>query len=82
MDELELKKKRINLYHVGDVPIHIVSNDDSWYNGYIIEVYDDYFTILDRYKGKLPVFYADIRVLEYFRGDFDTLKKPEEGKDG
>jgi hypothetical protein len=75
MTDLEKIKKRIDLYELGNIPIHIVTHDDSWLNGFIVKVYDDYFEMIDRVKGQLPIFFADIRILEFFRGDAGLLKQ-------
>jgi hypothetical protein len=75
MEEMETIKKKVKLYHNGDVPIHVVTNSDSWVNGYILNVYDDYFEVFDRHDGKVPIFYADVGLIEFFRGDYSTLKR-------
>jgi hypothetical protein len=74
-DIVERLKKRIDFYLKGNIPIHIVTETDEWINGYIINFYDDYVSVLDRYKGEMNIFYVDIRKLDYFKGDYETLKK-------
>lgn len=75
MTDLITLKKRVNIFLEQNTPAHIVLNDDSWYNGYIVKTYDDYFIFLDRIKGEIPVFFVDVHVFEFFKGDINTLKK-------
>lgn len=56
-------------------PVHIVTLEDTWLNGYIVEVSDDYFIVLDRKDGKIPVLYDTVRLFDFFVGDLGTLKK-------
>lgn len=70
-------KKRAALFLEKNIAVHIVTKSDSWFNGYILKVYDDYFDILDREDGAVPVFFADIHILELYQGDLSRLKKIE-----
>jgi hypothetical protein len=81
MDDLDKIKKRAKVFLELDTPVHIVTKDDTWINGYIVSVYDDYFVVLDRVDGEIPIFYADVDKFNFFTGDVTTLKKIE-GKDG
>ena len=72
-------KKRVEVFLEKNIPAHIILNDDTWLNGYIIKTYDDYFDFLDRKKGDLPIFYTDIRTFDFFKGDLNSLKKVENG---
>ena len=68
-------KKRIGTFLKDNIPAHIVTKDGSWLNGYIVKVYSDYFDFLDRKKGKIPIFFIDIELFEFFNGDMNSLKK-------
>lgn len=70
-------KRRASVFAKDKIAIHIVTKQNSWLNGYVLDIYDDYFYILDREDGRVPVFFADIRILELFTGDESTLKKLE-----
>lgn len=75
----EMIKKRVTAFLKDNIAAHIVDKKDGWYNGYIVKVYDDYFDFLDRKMGKVPLFFSDIRIFDFFQGDTNTLKK--EGED-
>lgn len=74
-------KKRVKVFMDKDIPAHIILKDNTWLNGYIVEVSDEFFMFLERKQGILPVFYIDVRLFEFFIGDMSTLKRKEE-KDG
>ena len=74
-------KKRVEIFLDKEIPAHIILNDDTWLNGYVLNIYDDYFDFLDRKQGDRPVFFVDIRLFDFFKGDFNTLKK-KEGNNG
>ena len=78
--DTNLLRKRAEVFLQQEQPVHITTNDDSWYNGYITKVYDDYFNILDRKKGEVPIFFVDVRKFDFFNGDISTLKKKEDLK--
>lgn len=80
MTDIEMIKKRIQVLHKDDIPTHIVTKNNEWYNGYIVLLYDDYMSFMDRIKGILPIFYVDIDKLEFFKGDISSLKKKDGGK--
>lgn len=84
MTDLSHLKKRVEVLFKDDIPVHIILDDGMWLNGYIINIYDDYFDFVDRKIGQRPVFFTDIKLLEFFKGDLTTLEdiKKEIGKDG
>ncbi len=79
--EMELEndfKKRAEVYFNSQTPCHIVTKNDSWVNGFIVEEPNDYFFIvLDRVSGVEKIHYIDIMVFEEFVGDIDRLNKKE-----
>ena len=75
---METIRNKANTLFKHNIPAHIVTNEDSWFNGYITKITDDYLSILDRkHKKDKLVFYADIRIFTDFDGDYSTLIKPE-----
>jgi hypothetical protein len=82
MEGIGMIKKRVEVFLKQNQPAHIVTNVDSWYNGYVINTFedDDYFIFLDRKLGKVAIFYKDIIKFEFFTGDMESLKRVE--KDG
>jgi hypothetical protein len=79
--DTKLLKKRADVFLEQKQATHITTNDDSWLNGYILKTYDDYLVFLDRKRGRVTIFFVDIRKLDFFNGDVSTLKN-EEKKDG
>lgn len=73
-------KKKVGVFLEQEKPAHIILNDNSWLNGYVTKVYDDYFNFLDRKKGEVPIFFVDVAKFEFFKGDLSSLKRPEVGK--
>lgn len=81
--EMELDNKtKANTLLKYNLPIHITTKKDSWFNGYIVSIAKDHLVVLDRVskKGEV-VFFADISILEEFKGDYTTLVKVEEKKE-
>lgn len=77
-----LIKRRTELFCKDSIPAHILNKDGDWFNGYVLTVHDDYFDFLDRKKGKIPLFFADIATFDFFRGDLSTLKKHDKQMKG
>jgi hypothetical protein len=78
MNEMITLKKRVEVFLEKSIPAHIILKNDTWLNGYILKVYDDYLDFLDRKQGKLPIFFVDIYLFDFFKGDFKTLKEKDE----
>jgi hypothetical protein len=72
-------KKRVKVMFDLNSPVHIITKDETWLNGYILSMNDDYFLLLDRKDGEIPIFYVDVTKFEFFTGDVSTLKKKEVG---
>ena len=70
-------QKRASVFSNDNIPAHIVLKNGTWFNGYIVKVFDDYFNILDREDGSVPVFFADIKIFDFYNGDMSRLKKVE-----
>ena len=56
-------QKRVQALKDTNSAAHLILKSGTWLNGYITKIYDDYFVILDREDGEVPVFFVDIRVL-------------------
>lgn len=74
---MDLIKKRVEIFLKDNIPAHIVSKENSWFNGYVLEIFEEHFFFLDRVEGKVPIFFVDVRIFDFFEGDFRTLKKPD-----
>lgn len=81
MNEMIKIKRRIELFQKDNIPAHIVTVQDYWYNGYIVEANEDHLVLLDRKKGKVPLMHSDIKIFDFFVGDLNTLKKLEDLED-
>ena len=77
METIERLRKKAEVFQKDNIPLHVTTNSDTWLNGYVVKVYDDYFILLDREDGEVPVFYVDIRVFDFYKGDIERLKKVE-----
>ena len=58
-----------------DLPVHIVTEDDNWINGWIKEYSGDSILVFDRHDGFRLIKFVDIQILEQFRGEFSSLKR-------
>ena len=79
MNENEIKRwqKRVKAFLDTNNAAHIVLQNGTWLNGYLSKVFDDYFVIVDREDGEVPVFFADLKVFDFYRGDMSKLKQIE-----
>ena len=78
--ETEQVKRKAQVFFEKKIPVHIVTNSDSWINGFITYLGSDFIMILDRIdKQEIPVFFIDIHIFETFEGDYNSLPKPTEG---
>lgn len=57
------------------LPVHIVTKNHDWYNGYIKEYNGDSILVFDRVEGFTLIHFSEVSVLEQFRGDTSTLKR-------
>ena len=81
MNEMEILKKRVKIFFDLDTPCHIITKSGTWINGYIQDVSDEFFIVIDRKDGLLPIFYPEVDKFEFFVGDLSTLKRElEDGK--
>lgn len=47
-------------------PIHVTYTDDTWNNGLIVEVREEFFMIDDFEDGLIPVFFAKVKKIEKY----------------
>ena len=52
MDTNEELRRKVEVYFDKHIPIHIITNKDSWINGYIVEVSSDFFIVDDDLVGR------------------------------
>ncbi len=57
----ELNYQRIKILYKKYLPVHVFLKNGRFYNGYVIEVSDDYFEIQDRKTGNQIVFYCELK---------------------
>lgn len=65
MNDNEIKKKA-DYFIRNFLPVHITKKNKEWYNGYIINLQDDFLMIDEYKKGALTVFLSDIIDIEQF----------------
>lgn len=63
-------KIKADIFSLKNIPVHVVTKQNDWYNGYIKEVSPKFIIIKDRKHGESLLFYKDIFVLEQYRGKF------------
>ena len=42
---MDYKYNQIKAFQQAKMMIHVITNDEYFYNGYVVDVYDDYFII-------------------------------------
>jgi hypothetical protein len=55
---------KINFYKQEGIEVHVVKLDDWFYNGYILEIFPDYFILHDRKANKVIVLINEIKNIE------------------
>ena len=76
--EVEKHQKTAAILFNHNLPIHVVTKQDDWFNGYIKEYNADSILIFDRVEGYTLLMFEDISILEQFKGDVSTLKRWED----
>lgn len=65
---MELQQKKVKAYKDENIPVHIVTKDNKWINGYIQDAGNsDYFIVNDFHKGEVIVFHIEISLLEKYK---------------
>jgi len=67
--------KRCEIFCKENIPAHIILKDDSWLNGYILEIKDNLIYFSDRVLGKIPILINDIKTFDFFRGPIESLSE-------
>ena len=67
MKEMNKKevKERLSLFHNNNIYTYIKNIYHKFFNGYIIEIKDDYIIFKDDYIGNIPIQIKEIEELEY-----------------
>lgn len=73
----EKAQKLSAIFFNKELPVHIVTKDDSWVNGYIYEYESTCIIVDDRYTGTRVIDFDNIEIIEQFTGDLSTLKRRE-----
>jgi len=60
-NEEELNKRRAFAFYKEKLIVHVVKQDGIFYNGRILKVDDEFFTINDREEGAKVVFYFELK---------------------
>jgi hypothetical protein len=78
MDEIdEENKKKIETFFKEEMPVHIVTHNNRWINGYIKEIKPDFFVLEEFKTGRLLIFFSEIWSLESYREIIKDKEKKE-----
>ena len=75
MEQEDKFRNRAIAYYNSKTPCHIVTEQDSWINGYISEKPNEFFFIVLDKEGQVKVHYIDIRIFEEYVGDKNKIVK-------
>ena len=66
-NEEELNRRRATAFCKEELMVHVVKKNGSWYNGIILIVREEFFTIEDREDGAKNVFFFELKnpIVEY-----------------
>jgi len=74
MEQENKFRDRAIAYFKTNTPCHIITEQEDWVNGYIVEEPEEYcFYVLDKVDGKVKVLYVDIAKFEEYIGDKNKL---------
>ena len=59
--------ERLNFYFKNKITVHIVNNNEQFYNGLIIEISDKHLILLDRVLGEVFIDYREIKIIEPYK---------------
>jgi hypothetical protein len=64
-ERIALLKKKVQIFFDKKINVHVTMNNKTFYNGELIQpVAPDYFMMIDRKLGELPVFFVQVRDIE------------------
>ena len=64
--EMKEGKDKIEFFYKAKQAVHIVTNENKYFNGVICDITETYFVIDDRYWGMTPLVYSEIRTAERY----------------
>lgn len=57
----EINEKIIRDSYKDNTKLHLKLYNNSWRNGYIADVHDSFFTIIDKINGVENIFFAEVK---------------------
>ena len=72
-----VQRLAVKLFAEG-LPAFIITDTESWINGYIENIDGLILTVIDRKHGKTMIPVTEIRILKQFVGDLSSLRKPND----
>lgn len=64
-------RERLEFFKKSNIAVHVLFDNlgrDTFFNGYITSILDNYFIMNDRKRGPSQIFLNDIKVLEAYGG--------------
>ena len=72
-------RDRARAYFSSKTACHIITHNDNWINGFIVEEPEEFFfKVLDKVDGVVVVHYVDITKFEDYIGKISSLPEVEE----
>ena len=70
-----INEEKISRARFSELKVHLTLRDGSYRNGFVKNIYDDYFLFYDDVNGNEPIFFLELRNVEPY-----TKKEKEDGK--
>lgn len=65
--ELQLIRQKIKFFSENNIKIHIETDKNMFYNGFISDIKDEFIIFNDRMLGEIPIFYLEISKIERYQ---------------
>lgn len=76
MDDYDNAREILKVYLKNSTAIHVTKNDGMWMNGSIVEVRADFVLIDEFKKGRMPVFFLEIKSIEPYAQRGEEIGSP------
>lgn len=73
-EEVKLLKKVADYFYKAQKQVHIKFRKGYWKRGYIKEIFNDYFILLENFDGEMPVFFLEILSIETYKTNLKIIK--------
>ena len=60
-------KSKVEFYLKEKIKVHIETKSNSFYNGLILECADEHLILIDRYLGRVYIYFFEITKFERFK---------------